>query len=228
MLASIIIRTKNEAKRIGDVLELLANQSKKDFEVIIVDSGSTDKTLDIIKQFNNKLDIKIYTIPTKDFTYPYACNFGAEKSTGKYLIYLSGHSIPVSKTWLENGINDFDDKKVAGVYGAVRSSIDATFTEKVFYFPAKLLNHKRKISKKRLGLLGNTNSIIPKKLWQEYHFNEKFVEGGEDTEWANHFLKKGYIIIRDPKFSVYHSHGYQLYRFLKQYQLWQKTFNNIK
>lgn len=48
---SIIIRTKNEEKWIGENLKRLANQTYKNFEIIIVDSGSTDETLNIINNF---------------------------------------------------------------------------------------------------------------------------------------------------------------------------------
>lgn len=48
---SWVIRTKNEGEHIGEVLEMLQKQTRQDFEIIIVDSGSTDKTLEIVKKF---------------------------------------------------------------------------------------------------------------------------------------------------------------------------------
>lgn len=227
MKASIIIRTKNEEKRIGGVLKLLSIQTEKDFEVIIVDSGSNDKTLDKARKFIKQLDLKIHNIPPKDFTYPYACNFGAKKSSGDYLVFLSGHSLPINKYWLENGLKNFTNKNIAGVYGNVKASVDASLTERIFYFFCRLFGSRKIITKKKLGVLGSTNSIIVKELWQKRPFNEKFILGGEDTEWANYYLGNGYVIIRDPKFSVYHSHGLGFFQFINQYKLWRKTYNQI-
>ena len=76
METSIIIRTKNEEKWIGKVLEVLMQQSYKDFEIIVVDSGSTDRTLEIVKKY----PIKLIEIPQKDFTYPYALNVGCKSA----------------------------------------------------------------------------------------------------------------------------------------------------
>lgn len=221
MKVSIIIRTKNEQKWLGTVLEMLVKQTEKDFEVLTVDSGSTDETLLIAEQFTEKLNLKIFHIEPNDFTYPFACNFGASKSNGRFLVYLSGHSVPINNHWLKNGLKDFDNDKVAGVYGNVHPLPDASIWEKIYYgFGFK--NKKRVIRKARIGVLGNTNAIIRRDLWQDYKFDERLIEGGEDTAWARHYIVKGFIFIRDPDFSVYHSHGLGLGKFIKQVQLWHK------
>ncbi len=221
MKASVIIRTKNEQKWLGKVLEMLAKQTEKDFEVLIIDSGSTDKTLEITKNFEESLNLRIYQIEPKDFTYPYACNYGASKSTGEFLVYLSGHSVPTNNRWLELGLADFTNERIAGVYGNVHSLPDASIWEKIYYgFGFK--NRKRVIKKARIGVLGNTNTIVRKDLWQKYKYDERLIEGGEDVAWARHYLKKGFVVIRDPGFSVFHSHGLGFFKFLKQVQHWHK------
>ena len=56
---SIIIRTKNEERWIGRCLESIFKQNYKNFEVIIVDNESTDKTLEKLKNFKIKKVVKI-------------------------------------------------------------------------------------------------------------------------------------------------------------------------
>ncbi|QMT85456.1 glycosyltransferase family 2 protein [Companilactobacillus pabuli] len=52
---SVVIRTYNEEKHIGEVLESLQKQTYKNYEIVIVDSGSTDGTVEILKKFDTKL-----------------------------------------------------------------------------------------------------------------------------------------------------------------------------
>ncbi len=109
-ILSIIIRTLNEEKWLKDSLLAIKNQTIRNTEVIIVDSGSTDKTLDIAKKFN----CKIVQINQKDFSYPYALNIGVKNAKAEIVGILSGHSIPISEKWAERGLKHFRDKDIAG------------------------------------------------------------------------------------------------------------------
>ncbi|KKU43102.1 MAG: EpsG, partial [Berkelbacteria bacterium GW2011_GWA2_46_7] len=119
MRGSIILRLKNEQRFLPRVLEALSKQTYRDFEVIAVDSGSTDQTLDILDRFKDRVEISVYNIPPEDFTYPYACNYGAERSRGEIIGHLSGHSVPIRSDYIEAGIKHFSNRKIAGVYGPV-------------------------------------------------------------------------------------------------------------
>jgi len=215
----IIIRTKNEEKWIKECLERIFSQTYKNFEVIVVDSGSTDKTLDIVKTF----PVKLIQIKQKDFSYPYALNLGCRNSIAeKYFVFLSAHSLAISNTWLQDGINSFEDKNVAGVYGNVIALPDATIWEKII-FNRLWHGRKKKIQKIRMGILGFTNAIIRRDLWERRNINEEYGKGGEDGEWAKYWFKEGYDIICDPKVSVYHSHNLGIIGLWKQYQHWKDT-----
>lgn len=96
-------------------MDMLKRQTFKDFEIIIVDSGSTDGTLEIAK----KHKARIIKIRPEDFTFPYASNIGAENARGKYLIYISGHCLPLSEKWIENGVRIMEGGKKDFVSAAV-------------------------------------------------------------------------------------------------------------
>ncbi|MEI8143431.1 MAG: glycosyltransferase family A protein [Candidatus Berkelbacteria bacterium] len=221
MKASIIIRTKNEAKRIGEVLELLVAQTEKDFEVIIVDSGSTDQTLVIVKKYDTQLDLKIFEIEPEQFSYPFACNYGAKRALGDILIYISGHSIPIGKNWLRDGLMNFEDKKIAGVYGSVLPSKDASVVEFFGYLPGYFTQRKN-ANHVKMGIMGNTNAAIRRELWEKHSFDETYIDGGEDGEWAYYHIQKGFDVVQDPKFAVHHSHGFGLVRYIQQNLHWHK------
>lgn len=222
METSIIIRTKNEEKWLGEVLKRLNEQTYKDFEIIIVDSGSTDKTLEILKNFN----VKLFNIKPEDFSYPYAWNYGCEKASGKkYFVLMSAHSLPVSKNWLADGIKDFTDEKIMGVYGMMQALPDGSVWEKLMWNRFKvwlyrIFNYKKVVREPGIGVMGFTHAIIRRDLWEKNKFDESYGMGGEDGAWADYWFKKGYVAVLDAKFSVAHSHSLGLKGLAEQRKHW--------
>ncbi len=225
METSIIIRTKNEEKWAGEILKRLGGQTYQNFEIIVIDSGSTDKTLEIVKKF----PVKLFQIKPEDFSFPYALNFGCRQAKAdKYFVFLSAHSLPISKTWLADGISNFTSDKIMGVYGPVRALPDATFWEKVFFNSAlhkiaSIFGKKRIIKKPAMGVLGFTNAIIRRDLWEKKNINEEYGLGGEDREWSSFWFKNGYLAVRDFNFAVYHSHYLGLRGLIKQREHWKEN-----
>lgn len=93
---SVAIRTYNEQKHIGEVLESLERQTYRNFEIIIVDSDSTDDTLKIVSSYN----VRVVHIRKEDFNYSYASNVCVNNANGDIVCFLSGHSVPVKRTFL--------------------------------------------------------------------------------------------------------------------------------
>ena len=225
METAIVIRTKNEEKWIGVLLDKLFRQTYQDFEVIIVDNGSRDQTLAVARKF----PVNIFEIPPKSFSYPYALNYGIARSQAtRYLVIMSAHSIPVSDTWLVDSLKNFNLRQnVMGVDGSRRALPGATFWDLFFIngntFLQLLLKGEKSriISKPRAGVLAFTNAIIRKDLWDKKQFNEIYGAGGEDWEWMCFWFKQGYIVVRDPKCVVLHSHGLGLWGWIQQYRYWK-------
>jgi rhamnosyltransferase len=113
---SIIILTKNQKRFLKQSLPMIFTQTFKDFEVIIVDSGSIDGSLEIMENYPVKI-LKIKMVP---FNYAKAFNFGASKAKGDYLVRLSGDAIPANQYWLENLLKGLESKKVVGTYSRYR------------------------------------------------------------------------------------------------------------
>ena len=70
-------------------------------------------------------------------------------------------------------------------------------------------------------MLGFTNALIRKELWDTYNFNEAYGAGGEDGDWANHWFQKGFYVIKDVNFAVFHSHYLGLLQWIAQFRHWR-------
>lgn len=222
-LISVIIRTKNEEKYLAQVLEKLKQQTFQDFETIIVDDNSTDRTLEIARNFG----CKIVSMQKGTFTYPHACNVGIENSAGKYIIFMSGHSVPMYDGWIKSGLNDFQDDRVAGVYGVPFALPNANWLERLTYnFWSGIVRARRRVINREkdvnMGVLGFTNAMIRRDLWSQYHINEAFAAGGEDGDWGRHWVARGFVLIHDPKFKVYHSHDLGAIDLIRQLLGWRR------
>ena len=114
-MLSIVIITLNEEKKISNLLEDLNNQTYKDFEVILVDSNSEDKTVSIAESFHDKLKIKTHIMSERGVSL--GRNTGAELASHERLLFLDA-DVRLNKNFLSNSIDILNkrDLEVAGVY----------------------------------------------------------------------------------------------------------------
>lgn len=171
----------------------------QDYEVILVDSGSTDGTLNIARA--NGVDEIVYIKP-ENFSFGRALNYGCEAASGTYCIIASAHVYPKRDDWLETLLRKFSDHNVGLVYGKQRGNAITTFSEKQIFkqwFPAYDIDHQTH------PFCNNANTAIRRELWKEYPYDEKLT-GLEDVAWAKQIQKAGYEISYDSKAEVVHVH----------------------
>lgn len=87
---SIVIPTLNEEKYLPRLLTDLVNQKRKNFEVVVVDASSTDKTKAKALEFKTALLIRFFQVNQENVAY--SRNFGAQKARGEYLVFLDADS----------------------------------------------------------------------------------------------------------------------------------------
>ncbi|GIW12550.1 MAG: hypothetical protein KatS3mg061_3607 [Dehalococcoidia bacterium] len=208
--ASIVIRAKNEARFIGETLQAIFRQDEQDFEVILVDSGSTDGTLEIARQF----PVRIIQIRPQEFTYGYALNLGMREARGEYLIALSAHSLPASERWLSSALAGFTDPLVAGVYGRQLPRPDASIFDLIGMQLSGVMSTKPNRLTSGMGF-SNANSAVRRSIWLNVPFDER-LPGAEDLAWARTVHGLGYAIVYQPAMVVYHSHRESLPKLLRR------------
>jgi rhamnosyltransferase len=200
MLVSIVIRTLNEARHLGDLLYMIAQQSYPciEIETIIVDSGSTDNTLEIAEHYG----AIITTISKQDFSFGRSLNRGCEWARGEIVVIVSGHCVPVDAHWLRNLCNPIQSGQVCYTYGGQIGDDNSNFSERrIFskYFP-------KYSAIPQVGFFcNNANAAILREAWNDHRFDES-ITGLEDMELAKRLVNSGHKIGYVADALVFHHH----------------------
>jgi glycosyltransferase involved in cell wall biosynthesis len=225
----IVIRTYNEAALLSRMFNAVMSQSEQSFEIILVDSGSTDNTLEIANTYDR---VKIIQIPKENFSYGRALNIGiasfAERT--KYIVMLSAHAIPCNKQWLSELIKPMQqDSRVMAVYGKQIPLPEHMSNPIVRFLASKAYPEcygDNVITTNTSHFFSNANGAITPKSWSEIQFDEN-LSGAEDVDWAQKIIAIGGWIAYQPTASVYHSHAdtYRRY-YIRQYRE-EQSFRKI-
>lgn len=196
---SVVIRTLNEEKHLDKLICAIESQrSSYEVNVIVVDSGSSDATLKIAKQH----DCKIIHINKKDFTFGRSLNLGCSNASSDYLVFISGHCVPVNGSWLERLLEPIKNKIVHYTYGKQLGGPETFWSEKKIF--EKYFPNQSSIPQKGF-YCNNANSAIGYKTWKKFKFDENLT-GLEDMQLAKAIVKKGMKIGYVSEAKIYHYH----------------------
>ena len=198
MNCSIVIRAYNEEKHIGRLLEGIKQQTLKNVEIILVDSGSTDATVSIAESFG----AWIVRIAAGEFTFGRSLNFGVREATREFVVIASAHVYPVYPDWLESLLRPFEDEKVALTYGKQRGPDSAKYSEQQIFhrwYP------DASDSNQPTAFCNNANAAIRKSLWETHPYDETLT-GLEDLAWAKWTKEQGYKIAYTAEAEIVHIH----------------------
>jgi rhamnosyltransferase len=216
---SILIPAKDEVLNIRTCLDsVFAQVADKDFEVILVDSGSTDGTPEIVSEY----PVRLYRIAPDEFHHARTRNYLASLSRGKYLVYLNADAFPTSSTWLNSLLSNFSDSSVGAVYGRHLPKPDCNLERQVvlsaMYGEEKVV--KEASRRRELGYryyhLSTVNAAICKDVWESTGFPED-LKIYEDVGIAKRILDAGWKIIYEPTATVYHSDNHTSNYLFKRY-----------
>lgn len=207
---SVVIRTKNEEQLIGRTLEMVFRQTRRDVEVIVVDSRSTDRTLDIVKAF----PVKLIEIPAESFTFGYALNVGCQAASGELVVLLSAHAVPCNECWMASLLEPFVDQDVAATWGSEHGWYDSL--ESLPHSLSRRISLCKDNFGPHNGVWGfsASNAAIRLSRWRSIPFDER-LPASEDKHWAWAQIKSGFKVVYVPEAAVYHTHRlspWQVYR----------------
>ncbi len=198
MDTSVVIRTYNEARYLNELLSMTVAQDMRglEHEIVLVDSGSTDNTLEIAERHG----CRIVHIPQAEFTFGRSLNVGCEAAHGMHLVFISGHCVPQDSDWLYNLTAPLRDKQFVYTYGGQLGRDTTKFSEQQVFEQTYGSGDKP-----HPYFVNNANAALAKSIWQEFKFDET-LSGLEDMHLGKQLVARGYHVGFTPNASVYHIH----------------------
>lgn len=223
IVVSVIIPTKNAGQEFEDLMSILVNQSGiKNQEIIIVDSGSIDDTVNIAKKYK----AKVKQIKPEEFSHSYSRNMGAEMAHGDYLLFMTQDALPSSDSWIFKILVAILKNDVIAASCAETPRADADLFYKVISWNHykflgvdqgdRLLSRPKESTYEALrqnGQLSDIACMIKKDIFLSYKFRNDYAE---DLDLGLRLIADEHKLAFLSSVRVIHSHNREAYYFLKR------------
>lgn len=231
---SVVVPTYNGGSQFATMLELLTKQKNcGSVELVVVDSGSTDGTVELCKQYG----VTLVQIPNEQFSHSGARNLGAETAGGEILVFMTQDALPSSETWLSEMIAPI----LAGEADAVSCSEECPEGTDLYY---RILNYghasfvgnlqedvlgskekcRDKESLRRYASLSDVACAIKRKTFLRFRHRYNFAE---DLDLGIRLLSCGYKTKLLSKTKTIHGHNRNADYYLKRAVVEKESFGKI-
>lgn len=207
---SVIIPTLNAEHDIEGLLTVLGRQSIQPIEILVVDSASEDRTIELIQKHKG---VRLLQIDRQDFNHGGTRDLALRESRGDFVCFLTQDALPVSDDYLELLVAPMvDDSEIALVSGRQLPKADARRFEQLvrgFNYPdSSSVRSKRDLKKYGIKTFfaSDTCSAYRRTAYLECGGFEH-VNTNEDMLMAAKFIASGMKVAYEPRAEVYHSHN---------------------
>ena len=207
---SVIVPTYNSGHTLTACLQSLTNQTlpKAEYEIIVVDDGSTDDTATIVAGFEVNYIVQTNHGPAV------ARNQGVQHATGEIILFTDADCVP-DHNWIQEMVRPFQDAEVVGVKGTYKTKqkeLSARFAQAEFEDRYDLLKKHATID-----MVDTYSAAFRKDIFLKMGgFDESFpVANNEDTDLSYRLAAAGYKLVFNPKAFVGHTHQNSLLNYLK-------------
>lgn len=229
MKASVIIPTKNPGAVFRRVLDRVLEQvAPWPFEVLVIDSGSSDGTVEFTR---SREQVRLLTIPPQEFGHGRTRNFAIARSSGDFAVLLTHDALPADTDWLRNLVAAVEQHpEVAGAFGRhiaypeaspyTHRDIDAHFQGFLAHpvIVGKDTDRARYEQdqgwRQFLHYYSDNNSCLRRTVWERFPYPD--VEFAEDQIWARDIVEAGWQKAYAHDAAVYHSHDYAVFERLQR------------
>ena len=216
MKYSVIIPVYNRPDEVDELLESLSRQTEHDFEVIVVEDGSTHPCREICDKYTGMLDLHYYF---KDNSGPgQSRNYGAERAHGDYLIILDS-DVVLPETYMANVSKELDSQPCDAFGGPDRAHASFSSTQKAisysmtsFFTTGGIRGGKRKLDK---FYPRSFNMGIRRNVYKQLGGFSK-MRFGEDIDFSIRIFKAGCSCRLFPTAWVWHKRRTDFRKFFRQ------------
>jgi rhamnosyltransferase len=200
-LVTIIMRSYNEAWALRETLPALQAQDYRNWELIVIDSGSTDGSAELIRQANPRSFIQI---APQEYNPSRVMNTGMELARAEFGIFINADATPQGSNWLRPLVEALQDPKVAAVYGR---QIPRPDCQAVYAHDYDRCFGPGREAGQWEHFFSMASSGIRKDVWSLRGFSDRF-QYSEDDEYTRWCCSKGYLVRYVPESVAMHSHNY--------------------
>jgi len=215
---SVVIPTYNASVSIVDCLRSVVEQDYDGiYEIVIVDDGSKDDTVDKIKKLVSRLNLanpKIRLIAGSHKGPSATRNIGIAATEGELVCFIDA-DCKASPRWIDNITRNLADQKVAGAGGAYRTlNIESAVARYVGYE----IGHRHERIERNIDFVGTYSACFRKSVLAELGgFDESFlIAGSEDNDLSYRIRERGYVLVSEPLAWVWHKHPETVKEYAKQ------------
>ncbi|MEO5803897.1 MAG: glycosyltransferase [Verrucomicrobiota bacterium] len=209
-LVSIILRSYNEAWALRDTLPALQSQEYKNWELLVIDSGSTDGSVDLIRKANPK---HFQQIKSSEYNPSRVMNWGMRMARGDFGIFVNADATPQGANWLRPLVTALLTPTTAAVFG---KQIPRPDCQAVYACDYERCFGSRRESTKWDHFFSMVSSGIRKDIWSRRGFLEK-LQYAEDDEYTRWCRAQNLDVVYCPESVVMHSHNYTPAQAYKRY-----------
>lgn len=217
-MVSIIIPTYNAEKYLPTLLDMLQSQTLS-YELIIIDSSSTDNTIEIAQNYTTN----IISIPQHAFDHGGTRTIAAKAAKGDILVFLTQDALPVDTSSIKTLISSLENNKVAAVYGRQLPYEESNIFGKhlrLFNYPnTSYLRDKSDIQKygMKTGFLSDSFAAYKRSALEDINWFKNGLIVGEDNYAGASLILKGYTLAYNANAKVFHSHSYTTLQEFQRY-----------
>lgn len=214
VVVSVVIPVRNGDQWLGEVIPAILDQELDvKFEILILDSGSTDRTRSILSNF----PVRIVDVPAGSFNHGLTRNMGVREAKGKFIAFTVQDAKPVGRQWLAHLLEHLRDGNVAGVCGLQMVPHHPDKNPVEWFRPiseptARMVNmpepgmFDRLTPDQQLALCrwDDVNAMYRREVLESIPFRK--TDFAEDALWARDALRSGHTLVFDPSAQVEHYH----------------------
>lgn len=203
------------------------------YEVLVVDSGSTDGTVELARRY----EATVHEIPMAEFNHGATRNLGISLCSGEYVALTVQDAVPLNERWLSVMVENLEqNERVAVVYGrhvprpeagvltrALVNNLAAAGLERREQFIGDPEGYRKMppMKRRRLAAFDNVSSCLRRSVWEEFPFEK--TNFAEDLRWGKKAVEAGYKIVYEPRSVVVHSHERGAFYDLRRYYVDQRV-----